>query len=322
MTGVAHTPPKAIYIRNCDGEDPDASILPVQSPEAFHRTPLPNHQPPPTLDLFSPLTPNIYSPRNGVDSFHSSNIHFMNDEPLQLIQERSIRRKEERLQRIHDLECTIAKLTAQLANATINRQRDYKNALSNIVHVPLDNLLQELSMDNLKPSEQSNWMQLEQRVSAIQAQMIHAQHVTLVDECSDLLDPIQHQLDELEQLESSKRNHNHNHNTVASSLASVAGTLARHVTEERAARVAALQVIAAQSTKQVPENDRRLRDSLQRVQDLRDQLAQERALRVQHDGIVKQTIANAVSQLQRAFLHVVGDDDDDGNLQIESGDSE
>jgi hypothetical protein len=180
-------------------------------------------------------------------------------------------------QHMHEMECRLSQLTADLAQESMNFDRDIKQCReSSFLYNPkvlstidpttfLNSTTQNNHLDTVKEKElednapslhtlmnhSKHWMILEQRVSSLDAQMTHAVHVQLADDkqhfyrtIEDILQSyiptaIQSERDQIQKFE---------HYSVQQ-WESMVGVIARRYAEERATRVVSYQTFGEQVLK-------------------------------------------------------------------------
>jgi hypothetical protein len=236
---------------------------------------------------------------------------------LKRIQERSIQRRQEKLQQIHDLDLDLARVTATLAQATMQRQETNKNILSDSVYRPLEQMVERLSLERETSSTQytasvarpqNQWMHLESKLSQIQSQMIHNLQVSTTDKQKSLFETIERDLSVcivplLEQQKEKKQSR-----MVDSKIEQVAGMLKRQLLEEKAARKTAIDVSTETLKNRQELDEKRGQEYLSQIQELRRTLTLERLERQRQDDLTQQQIHLAASLLQEALLGSVDDD--------------
>jgi hypothetical protein len=250
--------------------------------------------------------------------FRTPKLRFFTEEksiPAQLnnLQQQSIRKRHEFQNRIHDLDCKVALLTAKLADESMDLDLDLRHAMETGVYKPLEAAFERVSMERFTggssaTSLSQHWMTLERRLSALDSQMTHSVHVQLQDAKREHLTSLCEELvhDLIPDWKEESAAADKRETATARRWESQAGTMARRFEEERATRVAMLAV----SDKKLHELDpRRGEELLTKIAALRKQLAQERAARIASDERIRNYIVTRTEAMKQAILEAYPDPD-------------
>lgn len=239
-------------------------------------------------------------------------------EQLSSIQRQSLRNRHMFQTRLHDVECRIALLTAQLADEERNLQQDVKNAVQSCVYQPLQKVMDSVMSSSSSPNIHQRWISLEQKCSQLDAQMTHGIHVqmhdlrrqqsaTTSDEASsnsNTTTPIsteQHQ----QSLHSLSVTADTQEAAQARRWEAHVGSMERRYQEEHATRQAVLSVMDQQLHKLHPHRGQEL---LAQVRSLRSRLAAETEERIARDDQIREYIVHSTGAMQQAILGVYEDE--------------
>lgn len=284
-----------------------------------------------THDLSSSTPVHVLSRRHSAASSLSTPLpHTLRDsdkqpqtEQFRRIQEHSLQRRMERLQQIHDLELNVARITAKLAQVTMQRQEESKRLMSESVHIPLEKMVERWSLERDCGSDhmaagrpQTQWIPLESRLSKLQAEMVHHAQATATDKHKELFGNIEQDLQAciipvLEQQRETKQSR-----LLETRMDQLAGMLKRHLLEERAARKAAIDQSAEAIKSRQELDEKRGKDYLSQIMMLRRLLVEERSQRREQDLLMKQRVNQAVRAMQKALISTVDEDLGDDALRI------
>ena len=264
---------------------------------------------PPPIRSSAMVVSNNDTPENLQLAIQRSNFTFLSEQesvPTQLskLQETTLQRRHEFQTAVHALECRLAALTADLATERVERERALQNVIPDIVYGPLCAAMDEIHLERDKSrAAHTNWMQLEGRVSVLDAHMTHSTHVQLPDNIKTLLSPnkdvptsVQQQIKACDKTEA----------TLFRRLDDLAGSMARRYVEARATRAAACG-LAARHMKELEDLDPKRADAfLQQLAVVRVELGKETEMRMTEDERVWRLLETRKKLIQRAILESVG----------------
>lgn len=318
----------AVNVQDCTSylsDQPGSGILADESPLATtvdETEPEENiaWQPAAAQDLVAVESKTEQQPATTLAVFRATpKLNFFTDDeaiPVQLhnLQQLSSRSRHEFHSAVHDLDVKVAELTAKLAEESMDLDLDLRHAAATSVYKPVEAAFECLTLERFAGSSMSSlpqhWMTLEKRLSALDSHMTHSLHVQLDDLKRARLTSLRDDLDQsveparlADGVVSDQRE-----TALARRWESLAGTLARRLAEERAARVAAVAgADAALNAQRDPHRDA-LRQS---VADLWQRLDDERAERAADDAHVTAYIVERTDALKRAILEAYPDPDAD-----------
>ena len=243
---------------------------------------------------------------------------------LSRLESQSIRRREEYYNALFQVERQVAALHARVAETQMQRhaevqtynERAYKSAqdLVDQVHRHLDCPQSNTGGDDISSSKldrRSTLRQLWTRMESLDTAMTHAVHVEVqkeqLDKVTEIESRVIHQLIPdltMEQSAADKKEGN-----IARRMEALTGTLARRLGEEKAARVAQIEVLTRRARiLESPEKDfPATEDFLSEIRQVRQQVQQEREERMKHDAILKKKIEEATARMRDALLETFGE---------------
>ena len=234
------------------------------------------------------------------------------------IHNKTIRRRQDMQHHKQDLERRLAKVTADLANNTMDREQYMAHFLRDHICRPMEQVSERIGMErDYRTSPQyagtRHWMQFATRLSRLDRVMTLHDHVEVQTQMRDHLEaPTNELLQEiipaysLETAKSSKREA-----AVVRQFDSVAATAQRRYHEERASRYASFDVLKQRLLAVVKrESDpARIEEAITKVKALRAKLEQERVERRMRDEHTKTLIEQDERSMKRAALEATGGDD-------------
>jgi hypothetical protein len=242
--------------------------------------------------------------------------------PAQLhnFQQQSCRKRHEFQTRLHNLECRIAKVTADVAHEEMNLDLDLRHALATKVYQPIEAAIESISLVRYAsasggPSLQSStslsqrWLTLERRLSKLDAKMIHSLHVELPELKHKHLTSWRTRMDSTVEPEYQDESASWDRRETADARRweNQAGLMARRLVEERAMRVATLM----NTTTQLRDLDPcRGQELMGQIAALRDKLQRERDERRAQDERIRTYIAETFEFLKLAILEANPDPED------------
>jgi hypothetical protein len=242
--------------------------------------------------------------------------------PAQLhnFQQQSCRKRHEFQTRLHDLECRIAKVTADVAHEEMNLDLDLRHALATKVYQPMEAAIESISLVRYAsasggPSLQNTtslsqrWLTLERRLSKLDAKMIHSLHVELPELRHKHLTSWRTRLDSTvgPEYQDESATWDRRETADARRWENQAGLMARRLVEERATRVATLM----NATTQLRDLDPcRGHEFMGQIAALRDKLQRERDERRAQDERIRTYIAETFEFLKLAILEANPDPED------------
>ena len=236
---------------------------------------------------------------------------------LDRLKEHSVRSKETFLNRVHELECKLAGLTAELAIESMDRENSLRGVKDRCLYRPFEELYERFSLQRdayqHARSERKNWMELERQCSALDAKMTHAVYVDLQDRKRQSVDRIREDLEQTVSMEMPdlRAKVNKREGGMARQFDGLAGNMNKRFHEEQAARVAAVEV-CSQDIKTYEDIDQKRADEfLEAIRQLRTSLADEREARLAGDTKNIERINQQSIHFKRVILNLVTVDDDD-----------
>ena len=243
--------------------------------------------------------------------------------PLNLpdVSQETNRQRHDFYQNLHELECRISQLTADLAHESMNFDVDIKELSATTTDLykhaakgrDWSSFLSKEEDGDTKTLHDMNqtkhWLNLEQRISSLDAQMTHAVHVKLADyKNKHFIQTIQQDIlqKDLPALIQQDRQHQvQMEQYLMEQWESIVGTIARRYAEERASRIVALQTIREHLTEanakssNEPESLVELRQKIRSVQELMEQASQQR---YEADEQIRALLLHRTEFLQQAIL--------------------
>lgn len=230
---------------------------------------------------------------------------------------------------IHDLECHVAALTAQLAQERMDRNLSFASLLESAVYKPLEAAFERLTLDRCyqmnhhcgafattDPQQQqephgdatntttlnTKWMDLEKRATRLDAQLVYLRTVDVPDAHKEWLEPHREQLESkqhelsVERLQCDKK-----YLSVCRKWESVAGSWQRRYQQAVAERVSS----SARLDRFNPQNERSSTNTdawLDAIESVRRELAVERTERRRQDEQLYQHITQTTNEMQHGIL--------------------
>jgi hypothetical protein len=159
-------------------------------------------------------------------------------------------------------------------------------------------------------------MQLEGKMSQIQARMVHSLHIELADKQKEFIAIVQKDFAEcimpsLQQQKEKKDSH-----LLYKRIEQVAGMLKRQLVDEQVARKAAVEMSAQTIKTQQELDEQQALEYLSEVQSMRQKLAQEREERKRQDDMTRERIHQAAILLQSALMSSLGDETEQDNSML------
>lgn len=266
-----------------------------------------------------------------------ANFTFLSDEtsvPAELnrVQDKAVQRRREFQKNIHDIQYRVAALTANVAEESMDRERSLEHVQDTCIDGPTEEMVERIalqqeayqSQDISKGSETSNgsntcntvnWRILERRLSVLDSQMTHSVHVRIQDakreQLGSLSEVLENEIAKDFKLESSKADKREG--GLVRRFESLVGTMVRQYQEERAARVATLQVAVDNMRDEMTDpflDPSRADAAVVLLRDLRMQLEHMRAERQEQDERLMELIVQRTANMKRTLLAATGGDDD------------
>jgi RNAse (barnase) inhibitor barstar len=260
----------------------------------------------------------------------NSNFFFLSDEksvPTELnrVQDKAVQRRREFQKSIHDLQCRVGALAANVAEESMDRERSLEHVQDAHLDGPLEEMVERIALqqeayqsqdlDTLKSSSNSscttNWRDLERRLCTLDSQMAHSVHVQFQDakrkQLGSLSDVLENEITNDTKLEDSKADKREG--GLVRRFESLVGTMVRRHQEEHATRIAALQVAADKlggETLGSSLDPSRADAAVLILRELRVQLEQERAERHEQDERLVELIMHRMATMKRALLEASG----------------
>ena len=234
---------------------------------------------------------------------------FYSDEkavPQQLsgIQLQSLRNRHAFQSRLHDVECRLAMLTAQLADEEMALQRDIQTAVTDCIYQPVQTVLEHASLQS-ETSLNQRWLTLEQKCSTLDASITHGIHVRLRDLRQDTAS-VEAAVDSLsEQMHATALLADTKDVAQARRWEAQVGTMARRLHEETAARAATLGSMDEKLHKLDPHRGQELLDV---IRSLRTAVDMEREERIASDDQIREYILSSTESMKQAILGVYDPD--------------
>lgn len=255
---------------------------------------------------------------------NSKKFVFLSDEnaiPKQLnkLQEQTLRQQRQFQERIHDLECKIASLTARLATESMDTDIDLKSIKDDSVLKPLEQSYQRMSLYCARTCLGSTrWISLEKRVSLLDSQMTHSVFVGYPDAKRKHIDALRNVIDnevkiemKVDSVQADKRE-----GAIVRKFEEVVGSFARRYQEERTTRLATMQTILDDLKSRHCDDGLNRNASihlsgheemLSTIRTLRERLAAERILRQENDSKILEEIVERHRMMQTSILEAFGD---------------
>jgi hypothetical protein len=274
-----------------------------------------------------------------------SNFTFLSDEisiPAEFnrVQDKAVQRRRDFQKNIHYLQYRVAALTANVAEESMDRERSLEHVQDTCIDGPKEEMVERIalqqeayqSQDLTKGSDASNgdstcttnWRDLEKRLSVLDSQMTHSVHVKIQDakreKLGTLSEVLENEITKDFKLEASKADKREG--GLVRRFETLVGTMVRQYQEERATRIAALQVAADNMRDELTDpflDASRADAAVVLLRDLRTQLEHVRAERQEQDERVMELIVQRTANMKRALLAASGGDDDvQAQLQMDS----
>ena len=238
---------------------------------------------------------------------------------LQQLQLTAARKRHEFQTNLHQLHCQTAQLTADLAQEQMDCHVALRDAVATGVYQPLQQAFERMShrtSSGPTTTTTTQWLTLEQRVDQLDAQMTHARHVQLPQLQQQLRERIRIPNDNdndhvaptdalAQEWHDEDVNNTKSENSVARQWESLAGTWARRYQEERAARIATTETLAAHVQRK--RDGTRGQELLQQIATLHAAVEEESVLRRAEDARVMQYLQQQCAALQSAILEAYPD---------------
>jgi hypothetical protein len=259
----------------------------------------------------------------------NSNFFFLSDEKSvpeehNRVQDKAVQRRREFQKSIHDLQYRVASLTANVAEESMDREKSMEQVKDTCIDGPTEEMVERIalqqeayqSQDYARVSDASNDESstcttnsrvLERRLSTLDSKMTHSVHVQIQDSKRQQLGSLSAVLEneiakdfKLEATKADKRE-----GSLVRRFESLVGTLVRRHQEERATRVAALQVATDKMRDELTDpflDPARASAAVVLLGELRTQLEQVRAERQEQDERVLELIVHRTATMKRALL--------------------
>jgi len=278
------------------------------------------------------MTP-IRTPPPPSSSTKSPRFVFLSDqkavpEQLDRLQEKSVRTRQEFLGRIHDLECQAAAVTARVAEESMARDQQMRGIVEACAHRPLEKVVERLERSQASWSldgdgQKRNWMELERRLAVLDSRMAKSVHVTLQDLQRRELHPLQARVESRLEPDTKRliSQSLRQEGGAVSRFESLAGSMARRYSEERASRIAALELASLKIRTYQEIDTKRADEFIEQIRSLRSRVAAERAERKSHDDQLRRRIDQATASLKRSLFDLAagGNGGGGGSLLVDDG---
>jgi hypothetical protein len=274
-----------------------------------------------------------------------SNFTFLSDEisvPAEFsrVQDKAVQRRRTFQKNIHDLQYRVAALTANVAEESMDRERLLEHVQDTCIDGPKEEMVERIalqqeahqSQDFTQQSDVSNGdisctthlRDLEKGLSVLDSQMTHSVHVKIQDakreQLGTLSEVLENEIAKDFKLEASKADKREG--GLVRRFETLVGTMVRQYQEERATRIAVLQVAADNMRDELTDpflDPSRADAAVVLLRDLRMQLEHVRAERQEQDERVMELIVQRTANMKRALLAASGGDDDvQAQLQMDS----
>jgi len=253
-----------------------------------------------------------------------SNFFFFSDQKsvptdLKKLQEQTIRRRRDFVDRMHDLDCHTARLMSKYAEERMDLNLATCDTFERTVIHPLETTVERLAIDREASISRSVGISaLERRVGRIDAQMTHHIHVKVSDEKLDKLDSIH---DDLQQnLASEIRIENTKYNKIEGGIVQRFELVTKNATinfhSEGATRRAAIELLRRKVEKTIPERVERAEITLSNIANLRAQIREERSKRQAADKAILDDVMHKTATLKRAMIAMVSDGDSSSSGRV------
>jgi len=253
-----------------------------------------------------------------------SNFFFFSDQKsvptdLKKLQEQTIRRRRDFVDRMHDLDCHTARLMSKYAEERMDLNLATCDTFERTVIHPLETTVERLAIDREASISRSVGISaLERRVGRIDAQMTHHIHVKVSDEKLDKLDSIH---DDLQQnLASEIRIENTKYNKIEGGIVQRFELVTKNATinfhSEGATRGAAIELLRRKVEKMIPERVERAEITLSNIANLRAQIREERSKRQAADKAILDDVMHKTATLKRAMIAMVSDGDSSSSGRV------
>jgi len=231
---------------------------------------------------------------------------------MKKLQEKTIRRRRDFADRMHDLDCHTARLMSKYAEERMDLSLATCDTFERTVIHPLETTVERLAIDREASTSRSVGISaLERRVGRIDAQMIHHIHVKMSDEKLEKIDSIH---DDLQQnLASEIRIENTKYNKIEGGIVQRFEHVTKNATinfhSEGATRRASIELLRRKVEKTIPERVERAEITLSNIANLRAQIREERAKRQVADKSISDDVMHKTDTLKRAMIAMVSDGD-------------
>eukprot|EP00934_Nitzschia_sp_Nitz4_P006432 Nitzschia sp. Nitz4//scaffold29_size155292//8920//10582//NITZ4_002633-RA/size155292-processed-gene-0.236-mRNA-1//1//CDS//3329546373//6422//frame0 len=261
------------------------------------------------VPLIPPMfsTPNQPTRSNTKFVFLSDQKHIPTD--LKRLQLNTMKRRRHLMARMHDLDCQVAKLTAQYAEEKMDLGLALRDSLGRSVCEPLQEATERLVMERESSSQRGDAVaSLEQRLTELEIQMTKHIHVTLHDKIREDLDSLHHELyqDIIPGIQIDDTKSDKIEGGVMRRYDVVAGGIARQFHQEAAARRAALETLQTKVSQAVNIDEKRGDELLKSIQEMRRKVQRERVTRRAADQELQQDIMSTIAFMKRSLLAAVG----------------
>jgi hypothetical protein len=276
--------------------------------------------------------------------------HAEMQEGINLLEEEAQEQKKQYANRMYEMECRLSALTAQFATEVLDRDQNlqqwheaHQKARNDFVEQVT---LERDSSRTAGSRGRAGWVELERRITILDARMTQSVYVELQDRKREYLSSVQSSLQQnvKQVLHMDVSDADQHENNLVRQLEQLAGTMSRRYHEERATRIAELEVLT-QRIKQIFVDDttssmgdgsdddeddddatsqqqpsvsessvRKKSDEIMiAIRDLRQQIARERVERDEQDRRVVELIQASTLRMRRAILQACTAEEEEEN---------
>jgi hypothetical protein len=257
------------------------------------------------------LTTVSHTPKGDSDAYSQATL----PSTLQKVETKTLRRQQRLNDLMHQLYCDVARLTALLGKATLERQaltKSHYQWLSDqfAQHARLSQQPSSASSLREESTDMGEFVRMLSRIDGLETRLTESLHRHLDRQRRKLLDEtLEQETRQLAQdISLQIRKSDKRQVGVHRRWETLAGSLwARRWHEERASRYAAVELMKVQIDNLRTLEQTRGQELLLQMQTLRHQIAEERAERQRRDAKIMQGIQQTASTMQEALLDVFGD---------------
>ena len=221
------------------------------------------------------------------------------------LQENSIQRRRDFQNSSHSLYRRMANFTGQTALEHLAREKALESTMDQFYRQRKD--LVDRIMLKQDVVAQVTTVEADRRANQLDVQMTQSVYIALHDRVQDKLGMLQDQVTASARWQWAMAERSRRDARTFRELDSLAGSMARRYHEERASRLAAIELAGYQIQDQEFQPDD-VQHVIGAIRELRSQVAWERQERIQRDAALKEAILRETNALKRTILQIAGDD--------------